>query len=184
MSHSSSITVSKGDRCRLEALVSDGGASKRHIRRAEVILRLADGMSTGDILRQTGRSKVFLLRWEERFSDQGFEGLLHNKRKSNRNLAEIVKQGNALMLVGSMVEPSSWNRTLRNSVFSELTRIEHQLADVSERLQVMEDRSIQKFGHYQCVNSSSDARSRFSDDDENSFATHVAFGMSKFRVTN
>jgi transposase len=184
MSHSSSITVSGGDRCRLEALVSDGGASRRHMRRAEVILLAADGMTVSDILRRTRRSKVFVLKWQERFSEQGFEGLLHNKRAFSRNKAEIAQQGKALMLMGSMVEASSWNRSLRNSVLSELTRIERQLADVSERLQLMEGRSIQQLSYYGCINGSSKTNLRFPDDDENSFAAHVAFGMSKFRVNN
>jgi transposase len=184
MSHSSLITVSKSDRCRLEALVSDCSALRRHIRRAEVILLTADGISVKDISRRTGRSKVFVLRWQERFSEQGFEGLLHNKRASGLNKAEIAQQGKALMLVGSMVEASSWSRSLRNSVLSELTRIEHQLADVSERLQVIEGRSVQQLGYFGSINGSSKAKPRFSDDDENTFAAHVAFGMSKFRVNN
>ena len=154
------------------------------MRRAEVILLAADGMTVSDILRRTRRSKVFVLKWQERFSEQGFEGLLHNKRAFSRNKAEIAQQGKALMLMGSMAEASSWNRSLRNSVLSELTRIERQLADVSERLQLMEGRSFQQLSYYGCIKGSSKTNRRFPDDDENSFAAHVAFGMSKFRVNN
>ena len=182
MSHALSITVSEFDRCRLEALASDDSASRRHIHRAEAILLIADGMSVRDISRRTGRSKVFILRWQERFIEQGFEGLLHNKRASCRNRAEIVQQGKALMLVGSMVEDSSWN-SFRNSALLELTRIEGQLAEVFKRLEVLDSRSVQQLSYYSGVNGGSRSNPR-SFDDENSFAAHVAFGLSKYRVTN
>jgi hypothetical protein len=139
-------------------------------------------MSVRDISRRTGRSKVFILRWQERFIEHGLEGLLHNKRASCQKKAEIVQQEKALMLVGSMVEASSWN-SLRNSTFSRLTRIEGQLAEVSKRLQILESRSVPQLIYYSGINGGSRVSPRFCDD-ENSFAAHVAFGLSKYRVTN
>jgi hypothetical protein len=165
-------------------LISDGGASIRHIRRAEVILLAAEEMNVRNISRRTGRSKIFILRWQERFIEQGFEGLLHNKRACCRSWVEIAQQGKALMLVSSMVEASSANRSFRNSVLSELTRIEGHLADGSNPLQVMEGRSVQQLSYYGGINHSSKVNPIFRDDGDNKLAAHVAFGMSKFRVTN
>jgi hypothetical protein len=137
-----------------------------------------------DISRRTGRSKIFILRWQERFIEQGFEGLLHNRRACCQSRVEIAQQGKALMLVSSMIEASSSNHSFRKSVLSELTRIEGRLADVSNRLQVMEDRSVKQLIYYGGMNRSSKGNPIFRDDGDNGFAAHVAFGMSKFRVTN
>ena len=71
-----SITVGPSDRLRLEALVRDRNAPQKHVWRAEIVLLSADGVGTNEIKRRTGKSKTCVWRWQERFMQEGFEGLL------------------------------------------------------------------------------------------------------------
>jgi hypothetical protein len=47
---------------------------------AQIVLLSAAGVGTNGIMRQTGKSKTCVWRWQERFMAEGFDGLLHDKR--------------------------------------------------------------------------------------------------------
>jgi transposase len=49
--------------------------------RARIVLLTADGVGTNAIMRQTGKSKATIWRWQERFMAQGFDGLLYDKTR-------------------------------------------------------------------------------------------------------
>ena len=98
-----SFTVSRIDRQRLIALIRDRNAPQKHVWRAEIILLSADGVGTGEIMRQTGKSKTCVWRWQERFAEAGFEGLLRDKTRPSRipPLApEVAERVVALTLAG------------------------------------------------------------------------------------
>ena len=79
-----SFNVSPADRHRLAALVSDRNAPQKHVWRAEIVLLSADGVGTVEIMRRTGKSKTCVWRWQERFAEEGFEGLLRDKTRPSR----------------------------------------------------------------------------------------------------
>ena len=79
-----SIVVSSVDRQRLLALVKDRNAPQKHVWRSEIVLLSADGAGTNAIVRQTGKSKTCVWRWQERFAQEGFEGLLRDKTRPSR----------------------------------------------------------------------------------------------------
>jgi transposase len=82
-----SVTVSSAEARRLKALVKDRNAPQKHVWRATIVLLTADGVGTNEIMRQTGKSKTCVWRWQERFMEEGFEGLLRDKTRpsaSNR----------------------------------------------------------------------------------------------------
>jgi transposase len=79
-----SITVSPADRRRLLALVKDRNAPQKHVWRAGIVLLSAGGAGTNAIMRQTGKSKTCVWRWQERFATEGFEGLLRDKTRPSR----------------------------------------------------------------------------------------------------
>jgi hypothetical protein len=188
MTHELSITLSEIERCRLEALVSGRNAQRKHTRRAEVVLLLADGLNLREVTLRTGRSKIFVLRWQERFAEYGFAGLLRNKRRSDRTPyldAEIAKRGKALMLVSSMVEVPPWNHATRSGFLSELMRIDDQLGELTKRLNLLDDRSsARQLSYDRVIGSSAVAPRLFSEDEENNFAAHIACGMSKYRMNS
>ena len=70
-----SFTVSPTERARLTALIRDRNAAQKHVCRAEIIPAECNGVGTVEIMRQTGKSKTCVWRWQERFATEGVEGL-------------------------------------------------------------------------------------------------------------
>ena len=78
-----SITVSLADRRRLENRIDDRNVAQKYVWRAEIVLT-ADGAGTNEIMRRTCKSKTCVWRWQERFLEEGFEGLLRDKTRPSR----------------------------------------------------------------------------------------------------
>ena len=53
-------------------------------RRARIVLLTAEGCGTMELTRRTGTSKTSVWRWQERFMQQGYGGLLHDKTRPSR----------------------------------------------------------------------------------------------------
>jgi hypothetical protein len=51
------VKVTRADRHRLEAIVSDRSAPQKHVWRANIILATAEGCGTAEIMRRSGKSK-------------------------------------------------------------------------------------------------------------------------------
>src|SRR5271156_1119965 len=79
-----SISVSATDRRRLVTLIRDRNAAQKHVWRAEIVLLTAEGVGTNEIMRRTEKSKTCVWRWQERFIEEGFDGLLHDKTRPSR----------------------------------------------------------------------------------------------------
>src|ERR1700722_9880989 len=75
-----SLSVSPIDIRRLRCLVQDRNARQKHAWRAEIVLLTADGVGTNEIMRRTAKSKTCVWRWQERFLEEGFDGLLRDRR--------------------------------------------------------------------------------------------------------
>jgi hypothetical protein len=71
-----SLSASPADMRRLKALVHDRNAPPKHVWRAKIVLLTADGVGMNAIMRRIGKSKTCVWRWQERFIEEGFEGLL------------------------------------------------------------------------------------------------------------
>jgi transposase len=79
--------VTASDRARLEAIVADRNRPQKHVWRAKIILLSYAGCGTAEIMRQTGKAKTCVWRWQERFMQQGVEGLLRDKTRPSRKPA-------------------------------------------------------------------------------------------------
>jgi hypothetical protein len=75
------VNVTRGDRHRLEAIVSDRSAPQKHVWRANIILATAEGCGTAEIMRRSGKSKPVVWRWQARFMAEGVEGLTRDKTR-------------------------------------------------------------------------------------------------------
>src|ERR1700756_1026162 len=75
------ITVSSSDRLRLEAIVNDRNAPQKHVWRCRIILLSAAGLGTSAIMRAANKSKTCVWRWQERFCQEGVDGLLRDKTR-------------------------------------------------------------------------------------------------------
>ncbi len=78
------IALGSADRDRLERICKDRNAPQKHVWRTEIVLLSADGIGTSEIMRRTGTSKTCVWRWQERFMNEGVEGLLRDKTRPSR----------------------------------------------------------------------------------------------------
>src|SRR5690606_4090197 len=76
-----SFTLSAADRQRLTAIASAPRSPQKHVWRARIILLSGDGLGTAAIMAQTGKSKTCVWRWQERFMQEGVDGLLRDKSR-------------------------------------------------------------------------------------------------------
>ena len=106
-----SITVTRTDRRRLKALARDRNAPQKHAWRAEIVLFTAEGLGTNEIMRRTGKAKTSVWRWQERFMEEGFDGLLRDKTQPSRIPllgANVAKRVVALTLTNPPGETTHW----------------------------------------------------------------------------
>jgi transposase len=78
------IDVSAAERSALEAIVRDRNRPQSHVWRADIILATAGGLGTNAIMARTGKSKTCVWRWQERFMEEGIDGLLRDKTRPAR----------------------------------------------------------------------------------------------------
>ena len=105
------LTLTPADRKRLLVLVNDRNAAQKHVWRAGIVLLSADGVGTSEIMRRTGKSKTCVWRWQERFMQEGYDGLLRDKTRPSRIPAlgaEVAEKIVALTLQEPPGEATHW----------------------------------------------------------------------------
>ena len=105
------INLSSVERRRLEALARDRNTAQKHVWRAEIVLLSAEGIGTNEIMRRTGKSKTCVWRWQERFAEEGYEGLLRDKTRPSRIPplgAAVGERVVALTLTDPPAEATHW----------------------------------------------------------------------------
>jgi transposase len=93
-------------------LVADRNASQKHVWRAEIVLLTADGLGTNEIMRRTAKSKTCVWRWQDRFMEEGFDGLLRDKIRPSRIeplKADVAERVVAMTLTDPPGETTHWN---------------------------------------------------------------------------
>jgi len=75
------ILLGEEDRMRLAAIVGDRNRAQKHVQRARIVLLSADRLSVLAVARQTDASRPAVWRWQQRFAEQGVDGLLHDKTR-------------------------------------------------------------------------------------------------------
>ena len=80
-----SVSVTPADGDRLRSLVKDRNVPQKHVWRAQIVLLSAEGVGTNAIMRETGKSKTCVWRWQERFAAEGVDGLLRDKTRGKVN---------------------------------------------------------------------------------------------------
>jgi hypothetical protein len=109
------MTVSASDQTLLQALVKDRNAAQKHVWRAEIVLLSAAGVGTNEIMWRTGKSKTCVWRWQERFMDEGFDGLLRDKTRPSRVpplTSDVAERIVALTLQDPPREATHWTGTM------------------------------------------------------------------------
>src|SRR5205823_1149141 len=75
------VLLSASDRKRLEALAFDRKLPSKHVERAEVVLASADGRPVRQVATEVDVSRPMVWRWQQRFAEEGPDGLLHDKTR-------------------------------------------------------------------------------------------------------
>src|SRR5947208_7684322 len=105
------VDVTTADRALFEAMVANRNSPQKHVWRASIILLTADGLGTNAIKRGTGRSKSVVWRWQERFMQEGVDGLLRDKTRPPGRApldAEIIERVVALTAQDPPGEVTHW----------------------------------------------------------------------------
>jgi len=105
------VEVNAADRAWLEAIMADRNSPQKHVWRAAIVLATADGLGTNAVMRQTGKSKTAVWRWQERFAEEGVDGLLRDKTRPSRIAPfgpEVGERIVALTLAEPPGETTQW----------------------------------------------------------------------------
>src|SRR5712691_6957227 len=78
------IEVTPADRGRLQSIIRDRNTPQKHVWRARIVVLTADGEGTTAVMRAVGKGKTVVWRWQERFMQEGVEGLTRDKTRPSR----------------------------------------------------------------------------------------------------
>ena len=78
------LYLNPADRAQLRALVAGRNTPRKLVWRAEIVLATADGHGTFEIMRRANTSKPTVWRWQERYIDDGLDGLRRDKTRPSR----------------------------------------------------------------------------------------------------
>lgn len=78
------LFLNPDDRAELQTLITDRNTARKPVWRAEIILATADGHGTFEIMRRAKTSKPTVWRWQERYLDEGVDGLKRDNSRPSR----------------------------------------------------------------------------------------------------
>jgi transposase len=85
MAQTVSVIVGSDDRARLGAIIGDRNRPLKHTQRANIILLSTERLPVLEVARRAGVSRPAVWRWQQRYAEQGVDGLLRDKtRKPGR----------------------------------------------------------------------------------------------------
>jgi DNA invertase Pin-like site-specific DNA recombinase len=85
MAQTVSLLLSAQHSADLEGVIEDRGRPVKHVQRAQIVLLSAERLPVLEIANRVGVSRPMVWRWQQRFAEEGIEGLLRDKG-SVRNL--------------------------------------------------------------------------------------------------
>ena len=81
MAQTVSVIVGPQDRARLDAVLADRNRPLKHHQRARIVLLSAQRLPVLEVARQAGVSRPAVWRWQQRFGEEGVDGLLRDKTR-------------------------------------------------------------------------------------------------------
>src|SRR5712672_3287685 len=109
------IHVGPANRARLAAIVAGRNSTSKAVWRAEIVLATADGLGTNAIMKRTGKSKPCVWRWQERYVEEGVDGLLRDKTRppGKKPLSAAVRR-KVLAKTASEMPPDATHWSVRS----------------------------------------------------------------------
>jgi transposase len=81
MAQTVSLLLSAQHSADLEGVIEDRGRPVKHVQRAQIILLSAGRLPVLEIANRVGVSRPMVWRWQQRFAEEGIEGLLRDKTR-------------------------------------------------------------------------------------------------------
>jgi hypothetical protein len=81
MARTVSLLLSAQYSADLQGVIADRGRPVKHVQRAKIILLSAERLSVLEIAKRVGISRPMVWRWQQRFAEEGIEGLLRDKTR-------------------------------------------------------------------------------------------------------
>lgn len=75
------VLLDEATKARLTGIAGDRSRPLKHILRARIVLLSGERLSVQEVARQAGVSRPAVWRWQQRFGEEGVEGLLHDKTR-------------------------------------------------------------------------------------------------------
>ena len=75
------VRLDEAATARLTALATDRSCPLKHILRARIVLLSGERLTVQEIARQAGVSRPAVWRWQQRYAEEGVEGLLRDKTR-------------------------------------------------------------------------------------------------------
>ena len=76
--------MSDKGRVQFNPVVRNGNTPQKVALRARIVLLSADGIPTGEIMRQLGTTTPTITRWRDRYETDGIPGLLKDRSRPGR----------------------------------------------------------------------------------------------------
>ena len=122
------VVVSSSDRQALEAIVADRNRPRKHAERARVVLAAAEHGPVQAVAIRLGVSRPMVWRWQQRFAEDGVDGLLRDKtRKPGKPpiSAETVARVVAMTCAAPQHQATHWTgRAMAKAVGISLTSVQ------------------------------------------------------------
>ena len=81
MAQASCVILAPDDRERLASIIADRNRPQKHVQRARIILHSDQRLPVKEVARRAGVSRPAVWRWQQRFAEEGVEGLLRDKTR-------------------------------------------------------------------------------------------------------
>lgn len=75
------VILRADDRERLAAIIGDRSRPLKHVQRARIVLLSAERLSVLEVARRAGVSRPAVWRWQQRYGEEGVDGLLRDKTR-------------------------------------------------------------------------------------------------------
>lgn len=81
MAQTSCVILTADDRQRLAAIIGDRSRPLKHIQRARIVLHSDDRLPVLEVAKRAEASRPAVWRWQQRYAEEGVEGLLRDKTR-------------------------------------------------------------------------------------------------------
>nr|WP_276330921.1 IS630 family transposase [Methylobacterium currus] len=91
------VILTEDEKARLRAISQDRARPLKHVQRARIVLLSAERLPVLEVAHQAGVSRTAVWRWQQRFAEEGVDGLLRDKTRppgkpphSTSTVAEVL----------------------------------------------------------------------------------------------